>query len=373
MKYKLKKYVLGLLAITLIITSCDKNEEQIASLNTQKNELGYKVKNGYLAFDNKESFIKTVEFVSKMNDKQRRNWEASIGFESQQSIINNLINEELIKDSLNRIKYANTDLSKIDKRNYHSDYYYKVLSKGIIKLIDEGTTNEYWDNSVYNRSSIQYVNEDGLYSIADTLYQVTNCGLKSILLISASNKENTLKKLGMSNKIVKRITDKANVVPNKGEIWPTDWTEKGSWPSVRRRIKVGIELTFVEFLIPLQRIEFKHNYFVKCQKTNLFNVWIYEWTNVEVTGNWRISAYFYDQIYESNATYNTYCSDLKCCVDPATGSFPPYGNNFWIYPNEQNSYVYWEINYNDYLPIFAYYHWTARRPDVNISSSLSYN
>ncbi|MBN2764797.1 MAG: hypothetical protein JXR27_00370 [Paludibacteraceae bacterium] len=73
MKYKSYKLVLVLLTINLLLTNCDKNESQFEPIVTQKSEAGYVVRDGYLVFDSKESFIKTLDMVANITDDERSN------------------------------------------------------------------------------------------------------------------------------------------------------------------------------------------------------------------------------------------------------------------------------------------------------------
>lgn len=178
-------YLFALVAFTL--TSCDKSEESISITSENAIDMpNYKVREGFLVFKNVDSFKEAKIFIGNLSDIERRKWESLIGFKSQYSMFMKLIDEELIKDSLNRIKYAGKDLSKVDEHEYHSEYYYELLSKRVIKLVDEGTPNEYWDYSVNDRSSTPFINEDGLFAIGDTLYQITKYKVKSMLLTQLS-------------------------------------------------------------------------------------------------------------------------------------------------------------------------------------------
>lgn len=232
-------YLFALVAFTL--TSCDKSEEPLSI--TSENGINlpkYKVREGFLVFANVDSFIEATKFIGNLSDIERFQWESKIGFKSQHSMFMKLIDEELIKDSLNRIKYAGTDLSKVDKREYHSEYYYELLSKGVIKLVDEGTPNEYWDYSVNDRSSTPFINEDGLFAIGDTLYQITNYKVKSMLLTKDAKKQDLLRNLSATNTGIQKIsTDYVyELLDCPGEIWAS-WTTKGKWPKVQRRIRVA--------------------------------------------------------------------------------------------------------------------------------------
>jgi hypothetical protein len=113
--------------------------------------------------------------------------------------------KELNLDSINRIKFAHTDISKATKFDYHPELFYDHLSKGIIKLIDEGTKDEYWDYSAFNKGFTYFINEEGLNAVGDSLFQVTSDELKIIKLSSTSTKQELLKALNGNEKSVSRI------------------------------------------------------------------------------------------------------------------------------------------------------------------------
>ncbi len=383
----MKKYLFFFAIFTIVFTSCNKNEELLPIISEEAISMpDYKVRDGFLVFANRESFVETIKFIGNLSISEREQWESKIGFQSQHSMFMKLINEELIKDSLNRIKYAGKDLSKVDKREYHSEYYYEMLAKGIIKLLAEDTPDEYWDYSVYDRSSTPFINENGLFAIGDTLYQITNHKIKSMLLTKDTNKQDLLRSLSANNSGIQKTSAEYyyDLLNCPGQIWAS-WTTKGKWPSVKRRIRVGTELSFVEFLISYQRMEFKHNFYVQCQKTNLFNNWIYEFRNIKVDGKWKIYAYRYPQYYESSITYSSYASDLKGSVNPEDGSPAPFGSTFLIYPNSSNqnpyppgdddsSYgIYWQYNSFRCRPQYSYYHWEVVDTDQSMTSMISYD
>ncbi len=383
----MRKYLFFLAIFSITLTSCNKNEEPLPITSEAVISMpDYKVRDGFLIFSNKESFVKTTRFIGNLSDTERQQWESKIGFQSQHSMFMKLVDEELIKDSLNRIKYAGKDLSKADKRDYHSEYYYEMLAKGVIKLFDEGTPNEYWDYSVYDRSSTSFINENGLFAIGDTLYQIINQKIKSILLTKDAKKQDLLSTLSANNTGIQKMSAYAYpLLDCPGLIWAENWTTKGSWPSVQRRIRVGTELSFVEFLISTQRMEFKHNFYAQCQKTNLFNSWIYEVRSITVNGTWKIHAYSNPQYYESTITYSSNASDLKGCVNPGDGSPAPFGSDFLIYPNSsnQNPYppgddnsnygLYWQYNSFQCRPQYSYYHWEVVDNNQSMTSAISYN
>ena len=74
MKYKLNKYFLGILAISLLLSGCNKNEDQLATIISNKQNI--------LTFMNSDEFYSTVNKVNKMNFEERNAWEKTKGFNS---------------------------------------------------------------------------------------------------------------------------------------------------------------------------------------------------------------------------------------------------------------------------------------------------
>lgn len=371
MKYKFDIYVLGILILTFLFAGCENNEEQLANVAIHKNEKGYVLKDGYLAFENNESFIKTVSEIINLNNKEREEWEKSIGFVSQSRLINNLIMEELALDSVNRVKFSHTDVSTATKYDYRPKLFYNLISKGVIKLINEGTPDEYWDCSVFNKGFTSFINEDGLYAVGDSLFQVTSKDLRVVKLSSALNKQMLLKQLS-NEKSVSTIKKISNGLPgnspgliesigNNGA-----WTQNNKWPGVSQRIKLGIELTCLAYTLQTARFDFTHNYYVTCQKTNFWNSWINDYANYNVEGEWEIVVYYYTQrlahegfSYSGTAIYGI--------IQPETGERMYAGTTFGILPNEANQtypYVWQEA----YQPKFSFYKWKAKRTDTGQES-----
>ena len=325
-----------------------------------------KVRDGFLVFESKESFFDAVNSIAAMSNDERTQWENKIGFRSQYSIVTKLIDEELIKDSLNRIKYANVDVSKIDKKDYHSDYYYEVLAKGVIKLIDEGTPDEYSNYAAFDRGAAIYLNEDGLFAIADTLYRVTENKLQSIKLSEGDTKENLLKELNNNNILLRGV----EILPFGKAMYGEEWATSGS-----KRIGVAFWLQTVEAMVSFERIVhfiFKHDFGVQCQKKNLVGNWVFESANVVINGSWTMRVFYIPQYYTSSHSSTINCNNLVSTINPETGNMAGAGTLFIVRPNAFNADVYYETN-NLYRPVFTRLRWTATRTDVNLTVTLSYN
>lgn len=330
-------------------------------------------------FSDRKSFEEVLNYMEQMSDYERLQWEDKIGFKSQKSMMDKLIREELIKDSLNRIKYAGKDISKVDERDYHSEYYYEMLNKGIIQLIDEGTPSEYWDCSVEDRSSTIFLNEDGLFAINDTLYQAVDNGIKSVFLPPNTHKNEMLKILDNDNQLRKAGYYSYSL----GEFW-SDWVQKGKWPAVQKRICIGRELKILEWMLSdNHHMKIRNNIYAKCQKTNLFNKWIYEFRNIKISGNWCLSVYKHFQSYRGSVKDRRFfASDLQGSIHPETGASGSPHNAFIITPNKYNQnpykkgdnrydYEYWKNMREDYPPRFDYINWELIDLDESLTATLN--
>ncbi|MBI9069054.1 MAG: hypothetical protein JEZ09_17285 [Salinivirgaceae bacterium] len=157
-----------------------KIKKQLKSDNKVSNEQNFSVKESYLHFASMKALVNSLNEISDQSDLERAVWEESIGFKSQRSIINEIIEQEDIYDKICESKYEGVDIKDLDESNFHSDIYNNYLKKGVIKIMNEGTENEYWDYAVFNRGFVDFINEDGMYAVGDTLYQVTDKYIKAL-------------------------------------------------------------------------------------------------------------------------------------------------------------------------------------------------
>jgi hypothetical protein len=74
MKVRLIKYILGISAITFVMTGCSKNEDELASVVSNKQDI--------LTFKTAEEFNTTIQKVNSMKLDERVAWEKSQGFKS---------------------------------------------------------------------------------------------------------------------------------------------------------------------------------------------------------------------------------------------------------------------------------------------------
>jgi len=381
MKSKMTSYILVIISLTLVISGCSDNIDEINTDLTTQNSKGFVVENGFLKFESRETFGNSINKIINKSDSERNKWEKEIGFLSQQRIVDNIINEELKKDSINRTKFSNTDLSPkrntgynsekfkralslVSESDFHSDAYYQALSKGVIKLIDKGTEDEYWDFSVFSSCYVSFINEDGLYAIADTLYQVTNNGIKAIEY-SEKNWKDAVFKIKNSTENVKFRSPIQKI--NSPGVITSGWVSNNAW-IFPKRIKIDVELSVQYLITSTLNYEFFHRVHSECQSKNLLGKWIYDKCGtVTINGSWEISVYASAQLYSGvysftgNDANNYYFS-----VNPSSGTLAYYESYFIVQPNS--------INFNyangfpelqlDYQPHFTRLEWIATRPGL---------
>jgi len=354
-----------LLAVILIATfsSCEKDETENLDSQIEQPRTGFSVINGYLVFESTSSFIETTDAIANLSNNERSKWENEIGFLSQRRLVSNIIEQELVQDSLNELKYADVDITKIDESDFHSVVYLKALKKGVIKTINEGTEEEYWDYAVFNRGFVDFINEDGLFAIGDTLYHVTQNSLKAMKPADLRNPQTLLNAAepDENNNIV-FIYKESNLKAKSPGLIESSWVSSGGGKKGEKRIKIGIYLDVLYYLPYTRSYNFYHEVYVQCQERNWRRKWKYKFTNINVNGSWVVSLYYYPQRYGNNWSWNGNASYLKASINPQTGSSAPYRSYFVIYPNSVNKNLPWYIaDQYDYQPKFDSYNWTASR------------
>ncbi len=320
--------------------------------------------NGFLVFDSYSSFIATVDGIANLNDKERKKWESNIGFSSQRSIVNSLIEQEIIHDSNLEARYNSGEISEINDSDLHSEAYFQALDKGIIRIIDEGTQDEYWDYAIFDRGYIDFINEDGFYAIGDTLYQITSNYLKAMKPADFGNPQILMnaEEQDLENNIV-FIKSKSMFKSTSPGLIETDWEEEGTGKKGDKRIKLGINLSVRMYVYGIEEFQFYHDAYVQCQERNWLRNWKYVSTTIDVDGEWIIYLYRFPEQYGSSWSWNGSASYLKASINPSTGSSAPYQSYFSVQPNNP-------LNDNldplygdqaDYPPQFSSYDWSALR------------
>lgn len=183
----MKNYLKTVIFLTLILfISCEKlDSTKPKKTNFQPKNFLSSTKdvtssNGVLCFKSQTALNSTLQKLNSISELERENWEKSKNFTSQRSIFTKLIDEENYLDSISELKYRDTTISDKDIPSYdlHPDIYYTALKKEIIVLINKNTPEEYYTLPETTLGLIDILNEDGLYAIADTLYQIKGNILK---------------------------------------------------------------------------------------------------------------------------------------------------------------------------------------------------
>jgi len=360
---KLTKLMLIVFAISFVsLQSCKKNEMETPINNEDSTKVGFSVKNGFLVFESAASFVETTDAIANLSDAERLEWETKIGFCSQRRIVSTVIIDEIILDNQNEIKYAGVDISELNKADFHAGSYKNALAKGVIKIIDEGTDDEYWDYAIFNRGFVDFINEDGLFAVGDTLYQVTATALKAMKPADFSN---TAKLINATepdeNNHIYFIHEQSYLKGTSPGLITNGWTASGDGIG-DKRIKLEIYLGVRYYIVSNRQYQFYHDVYVQCQQKKLFGGWTYIFTNITVNGTWNVSIYYYPQYYGNSWAWNGSASYLKASINPETGQTAPYQSYFTVSPNYNNlNLPAYTADQFDYQPIFESYNWWALR------------
>ncbi len=71
----MKKYLFFFAIFTIVFTSCNKNEELLPIISEEAISMpDYKVRDGFLVFANRESFVETIKFIGNLSISEREQW-----------------------------------------------------------------------------------------------------------------------------------------------------------------------------------------------------------------------------------------------------------------------------------------------------------
>jgi len=355
------KKIIILSFLYALTISCEKEQSDSYVKSTiESKELS--VINGYLVFSNNESFLKTTDYIANLSDNEREKWESEIGFKSQRRIVSNIITQECVKDSINVSKSMYSSDLKLDAKELHSEAYWTALKDGVIRVIDEGTEDEYWDFSLFNRGFIDFVNKDGLFAIGDTLYQVTDKLLKAMKPANVHKPDLLMAATSADEKNnIYILHQESNFKATSPGLIESNWVSSGGGKMGEKRIRIGIYLAVRSYIIS-SGYDFYHDVYVQCQERNFWHTWKYQFTDINVNGSWLVSVFYYPQRYGNSWSWSGSASYLKASINPETGSSAGYQSYFHVSPNEANGNVpvYIADQYN-YQPIFDGYNWSALR------------
>ncbi len=349
----------------LVLVSCEKQSEIDLQENKDLSKYSFSVVNGFLRFESTEALVQVLDGIANINDNERENWENKVGFLSQRRIVNIIINEENRQDSINESIYKDKDIEWDDLLNLHSDAYNNYLSKGVIKVFDKGTIDEYWDYAVFNKGFVDIINEDGLYAIGDTLYQVTENSLKAMKNADFNQAQLLVKatKPDEKNDIIFIHQESALKRTSPGLI-VSEWVELGTGKQGDKRINIGIYLSVYQYIVSSKSFYFYHDVYVQCQERNWLRQWKYKDAYIDVYGSWDVMIYESPEYYGNSWSWHGYGNYLKASVNPGTGISAPFQSIFSVRPYDP-----WNTQEDqyEYAPVWDWYHWTATRGSLTAS------
>lgn len=295
-------FIIALSMLIGMFYSCEEQIEVQPEVNTESADTDFTVIDGYLSFSSTESFTNNINTISSFSKEERIKWEKQNGFLSQRTIVDMIIDKEIaIYDSIKE-EFKGKKIDEINKRDLHSDIYNKYIDKGVIKLFDEGTKDEYWNHSACNPAYLDFINEEGFYAIGDTLYQIT---------------ENEAK--GSSN-----------------IIW-TDWEGTTS-----HRAIMGIYLNGVEYLTSFgNHWNYQHNLYIYSQERTWWGGWMYSYEHKSFFADWDMTVFYNPKYLIGHSMGESFEAQYAKAIYPQTGYIYNYNYVFTTFSRQDN--------YNDYM------------------------
>lgn len=334
----LKKNIVILIIISVVaIWGCKKDElEKSNTINTKVQTEEVIVKEGILSFKDRKSFDQIYPKLVTMSGEESETWENKLGFISQRSIFNKVVDAEIAWDK----KCQN--LSKEEQKTVlrHSDLYYKYIKSGLFEITDKGTSDETYNYSVYNPTYTCVLNEKGVLIINDTIYQLTNDKLK---IITDGNKEKIkdLSNTDFSNNNHIIVYDMQKYkIKSKGIF---NWYGSSGWKyNGNRRLLIGWGFGS-DLLGGGTNCNVIYNVNVQCQEKNWLGNWNYSFINTLISSNWNARFVLMDNTkldYNPSFAYygsiNNFWASINPTVSNSTSPYPssftyyaPSGNNFW--------------------------------------------
>lgn len=203
------------------------------------------------------------------------------------------------------------------------------------------------------------------------MYQITNKGIKAIEYINNSSKINLLKKTN-SPDVNEMHFSPIQKVTCPG-VLTSGWVQEPTGPWYPKRIKLDVELSLKYLIVSTLNYEFYHRFYVTCQQRNIFRTWVWDVTNIELSGSWEISIYRYPQIYSGSYSNTGNVSNVYGSLSPTSTSYvDPYDSNYIVYPSAANfDYGYgWPERQLEYQPYFTRCNWAVTRTDKNLTARI---
>lgn len=329
-----------MLSIGLIFQSCEKQEIPVVEELVGQQSKEFTVKDGMLVFSTFADFVNVKGRVTNFNESEREKWEREIGFKSQRTIFNEIVQAENGIDAVNQAKYSYEEAKSIDPDLLHSDLYNKYLKAGVIQIINAGTEGEYWDMPFTQKKVMEVVNEKGLFSVDGRIYSV-NGGVVKFISDGDFSKIPELLRASFPDKAngIEFVSAKTSKGTSPGMI-DTGWiTESG------KRIALQANLEVSSYSGYLSTFYYYHEFYVQNQERNWLGTWKFKVAETWIDASWTMNVFYNDNVSFTNSwSYHNFVSDFKASVDPETGGNPAYRTLFSVssYPDMNIDDIYWE-------------------------------
>jgi hypothetical protein len=291
MKIKLTKYIFAVLAITFALTSCSKNEDALATVASNKQDI--------LTFKTVDEFNTTVQKVNSMKPEERIAWENSKGFKSFGTICDEV--------------YKGIDPTKFKSLQQVKDTVSKLSAYLEIGQNEEG--KYYVDPKSCYYPACKIMNADRMYIIKDSVYKQFDSGCISTE-ISNIQYLKSLKDIDFQTKSI--INNRLlKVISSNGSEWNKEWWGYNTVSGQKYALKVRLSTQFSNRYIPsipLRLVSYNFNNYK-------WTLWIY-WgdylsnTHTDITGittdntlegdkNFLFN-YDYYAVWDSKTTYDQF-------------------------------------------------------------------
>lgn len=251
MKYRLNKYVLGMLVIILALTSCSKNEDALDSVQINEQNI--------LTFTTVNEFDSVLNKVNELTSDERIAWEKSKGFESYGTLSNK------IYESANPEEFKNTN--EINS--------FVELNSNYIQLYTDLKGDTYCVPKEFENSERYLLNSDKMYVIGVTAYKKFDRELVSTNIAN-------IKTLQNANKIEEIKTDQRFLISNsmkKSQIYKVtnieahEATNDAKYGTNTYRIKLWIQTEVFHYATPFDWETYRETEFTITNYSRSLGIW----------------------------------------------------------------------------------------------------
>ena len=340
----LKNYVIAIALSTLVFSSCEENESLSVELSTVEEPV--KAVNNLLLFSNDKQLNETVNVLLDKTFEEQKQWGHEKGFTSIQTIFNDITIAEEEKDNqyaqMTAEELKKLDLSTVEE---HSELYYKGLKRGTIKkeyYPEDG--NEFYDINIAEPSLASICNEEGMFAVGDTIFQITPTLIKFWPNGDIDNLD-VLREADQENDQIKFIVEKRTTL--KGSLYPD--RKKVEAHKGKRKIMLFFRFKTWQYLGNGTIWKYIHNLEFKSEKKNWRGKWKLNVTDMYVKGNWNGELKYQDPTYlsshwvpfgakfPSSGTKHWRGNWVRVCPSIIDGELGSWGSEWQIWRNYNGS------------------------------------